>query len=139
MNNKNYVSIVIPKSLQLIETQYNAKVKVIRSNNALELSFNSLLKSKGIVHFFLCTYTPQQNFVVKRKHQHILYVARSLLFQSHVPLEYWGDCNLTAVYLINRTPSHFLGNKSPFRLITYKVPSYDHLKVLGVSVLSLLF
>lgn len=129
LTNKSYVSTVFPGFLQLIETQYSAKIKAIRSDNAPELFFTSLLKSKRIVHFFSCVYTPQQNSVVERKHQYIINVARSLLFQSNVPLEYWRDCTLTAIYLINRTPYPLLDNRSPYELLTSKIPSYDHLKV----------
>lgn len=131
LKDKSSVTTVFPAFLTLIENQYNASVKAIRSDNAPELSFRSLLLSKGIIHYFSCAYTPQQNSVVERKHQHILNVARALLFQSNVPIEYWGDCIQTAVYLINRTPTPLLQNKTPFELLTGKRPSYNHLKVFG--------
>lgn len=123
LENKNHVSSIFPDFIQLIETQYQKKIKAIRSDNAPELAFTSLLKTKGIIHYFSCTYTPQQNSVVERKHQHILNVARSLLFQSNIPLSYWEDCILTAIYLINKTPSPLLQNKSPFKLKTSYVQS----------------
>ena len=90
--NKSSISHVFPEFLQYVKTQYSSSIKAIRSDNAPELAFSSLLKSHGIVHFFSCPYTPQQNSVVGRKHQHILNVARALLFQYNVHLLYWGEC-----------------------------------------------
>lgn len=88
MKDKGSVSHVFPEFLQYAKTQYSASIKAIRSDNAPELAFTSLLQTHGTVHFFSSPYTPQQNSVVERKHQHILNVARALLFQSNVPLHY---------------------------------------------------
>ncbi|CAA7044669.1 unnamed protein product, partial [Microthlaspi erraticum] len=68
----------------MVETQYKAVVKGVRSDNAPELKFTSLFRQKGIISYHSCPETPEQNSVVERKHQHILNVARSLMFQAHI-------------------------------------------------------
>lgn len=53
------------------------------------------------------------------------------MFQSRVPEKYWGDCVLTAVFLINRLPTPLLQNKSPHEVLTFKKPDYARLRVFG--------
>jgi len=50
------------------------------------------LLSKGIIHQTSCVPTHQQNGVVERKHKHLLETSRANLFQSKLPIKFWGDC-----------------------------------------------
>lgn len=75
---------------------------------------SSFFASKGTIHQLICPYTPQQNGITERKHQHFLNVARALRFQSNISLQYWDDCVMTTAFLINRSASPLLNNQTPF-------------------------
>jgi len=71
--------------LKLIHTQFTKTVKIIRSDNDPEFNMTEFFHKNGIQHQTSCMETPQQYVVVERKHQSILNIARSLLFQSKLP------------------------------------------------------
>lgn len=132
MQHKSDVASILNQFFNTIHTQFSRKIKAIRSDNAPEFNLPSLYTSFGTIVQHSCVETPQQNARVERKHKHLLNVARSLLFQSHLPIQYWGDCILNASYLINRTPSSVLPNNiTPFQGLFQKPPSYAHLRVIG--------
>ena len=61
----------------------------------------------------------------------MLNVARVLRFQANLPIQFCGECILTAAYLINRTPTKLLEFKMPYEVLFGAKPIYDHLKVFG--------
>lgn len=119
MQSKFDIFRLLTQFFTMINTQFSLKVKVIRTDNALDFFKHecaSLFASLGVLHQSSCPFIPQQNGIVERKHHHILNLARSLHFQSSIPLHFWEDCVLTAVYLINRTPSPLISNKNHLKL-----------------------
>lgn len=115
-----------------VERQFAKRVKIMRSDNGTEFTcMKAYLNKEGILHQTSCVGTPQQNGRVERKHRHILNVARSLMFQGHIPLRFWGECVLTACHLINRTPTPLLQGKTPYELLFGKAPIMDDLRVFG--------
>ena len=132
MHHKSETQSLLTNFVQFVKTQFHTDVQTVRMDNGTEfIPLRIFLQNKGIELQTSCIYTPQQNGVVERKHRHILNVARSLMFQSNVPLEFWGECVLTAVYLINRIPTPLLSNKSPFEVLYNRPPSLTHLRVFG--------
>ncbi|KAL5839769.1 hypothetical protein ACOSQ4_012377 [Xanthoceras sorbifolium] len=132
MQHKSETQNILKFFIDFAQTQFHAYVKAVRVDNGSEfLSMKNFFRLHGIEYQRTCVYTPQQNGFVERKHHHSLTVARALLFQSYLPLHFWGECVLTAVYLINRLPSPLLSNKTPFEMLYSRPPSLDHLKVFG--------
>jgi len=62
-----------------------------------------------------------------------------MLFSINVKLMFWGhDVVLHAVYLINKRPSHALGNKTPYEMWHGHIPSMRHFKVFGPTSYALI-
>jgi len=110
----------------MVEYQFNKQVKIIRIDNGTKFTcMKNYFLENGIIFQASCTRAPQQNGRVERKHQHILNVARALRFQGCLPIDFWGECVLTAGYLINRTPSSVLNEKTLYRMPFDCDPTYD--------------
>ena len=80
-----------------------------------------------------CPHHPEQNGLVEWKHQHIVETGLTLLAHAHMPNTYWVDALNTAVYLINRLPTHVLNYLSPYEKLFQKSPTYDSLQVFGCA------
>lgn len=110
------------------ERKFGKSVKIIRSDNGTEfMCLTSYFQECDIIYQTSCVDTPQKNGRVERKHRHILNVARACLFQSHLPIKFWGESILTATYLINHTPTPILKGKSPYEVLFGTRPSYSML------------
>ena len=58
LKNKSDATFVIPKKFNMVFTQFNATIKVFRSDNALELYFTDFFQDKGVLHQFSCVERP---------------------------------------------------------------------------------
>ena len=115
----------------MIQTQFQTKIQVLKTDNAKEFYHSVLsdyLLKQGIVHLSSCVDTPQQNEIAERKNRHLLEVARSIMFATHVPKHFWGEAVLTAAYLINRMPSRVLKFLTPCQTV---LQSFPHTKFLS--------
>ncbi|KAK9923369.1 hypothetical protein M0R45_031791 [Rubus argutus] len=132
MRHKSEAQTLLRQFFNYVATQFNTKDQQFRSDNGAEfLSLQKFFLEQGVIFQRSSVYTPQQNGVVERKHRHILETARALRFQSHLPISFWGECVLTAVYNINRLPTLLLNKKTPFEVLYRKLPDYSRMRVFG--------
>ena len=111
---------------KMICTQFHTNIKVIRTNNAQEYFLKYFFYCSWYYSLALLFYNSTTKLSCREKTPtYILSMARALKFQSNVPLYPWGDCVLTVLHIINRLPSPILQNKSPFKKLYSKLPSYD--------------
>lgn len=77
----------------MIETQFQEKINVFRSDNGKEY-FNKILGSffqqEGIINHNSSIQTPKQNGARERNNRHLFEVARSPMFTTIVPKYLWG-------------------------------------------------
>jgi len=104
--------------------------KCIRSDQGLEFNLHQFYSLKGIEHHMYSVETPK-NGVVERKHQHILNITRTLIFQSNLPKLFWNLATFHAVFLLNRLPNKILHNKSPYDILYISSPDLTFIKVFG--------
>ncbi|KAH9625378.1 hypothetical protein KSS87_011449, partial [Heliosperma pusillum] len=134
IQSKDQVPYLIKNFLLHVETQFNAKIRIIRTDNGTEFvqgPCKDMFQQRGIIHQTSIVGRPQQNGRVERKHRHLVETARALRLQANLPLKFWGDCLLTATYLINKMPTPVLQWKTPFELLFHEQPKYDELRVIG--------
>lgn len=120
----------------LIEKQTGKKVKRLRTDNGLEFcssAFNDFCKNEGIVRHRTVRHTPQQNGVAERMNRTILERTRCMLMNANLSKDFWAEAVSTAAYLINRSPSSAINNKSPEEVWSGHSPNYSHLRIFGCT------
>ena len=105
----------------LIMTQYNAHVKIFRTDNGtkyLNRKFDEYLSSFRIIHQTTCPITSEQNGLAKRKKQASCRHYEKSMFAMNVPKYLWTEALMTTTYFINSMPSSVLEHKAPIECLT---------------------
>lgn len=68
---------------------------------------------------------------METKHNHLLEVARALIFQANLPKTLWSECMLAATHLINKLPTLVLNWRTPFEILHGRIPEYKNLRTVG--------
>jgi hypothetical protein len=118
----------------LVENQTEKRIKVLRIDNGREFcenEFEEFCKKCGIARKNTTPYTPPQNGVAERMNKTLMEKERCMLSGAGLGQEFWAEAVGTACYLVNRSPSSALDDKTPQEVLTGKKPSLTHLKVFG--------
>ncbi|GJW83362.1 putative ribonuclease H-like domain-containing protein [Tanacetum coccineum] len=78
--------------------------------------------------------TPQQNGVAERKNRTLIEAARTMLADSLLPNTFWAEAVSTACYVLNRVLVTKPHNKTPYELLTGKIPIISYIRPFGCHV-----
>ncbi|GJT81947.1 putative ribonuclease H-like domain-containing protein [Tanacetum coccineum] len=95
---------------------------------------NRTLWGKGNLEGLLVIQNPTQNGVAEKEKIGPIEAARTMLADSKLPTMFWTEAVSTACYVLNRVSITNPHNKTPYQLLSGKVPQIGHLKPFGCQV-----
>ena len=134
LGSKGEAADAIRRAQAAAEAECGRKLRVLRTDNGGEFTaaeFASYCADKGIQRHYSAPYSPQQNGVVERRNQTVVGMARALLKQRGMPAVFWGEAVVTAVYILNRSPTKALDGRTPYEAWHGRKPAVSHLRVFG--------
>ncbi|GJW94796.1 ribonuclease H-like domain-containing protein [Tanacetum coccineum] len=137
LRTKDETSAILKDFIRQIENQLNQKVKTIRSDNGIEFKNKYVIELcglKGIKREYSNARTPQQNGVAERKNRTLIEAARTMLADSFLPNTFWAEAVSTACYVLNRVLVTKPHNKTPYELLTGKIPIISYIRPFGCHV-----
>ncbi|GJV98029.1 putative ribonuclease H-like domain-containing protein [Tanacetum coccineum] len=137
LGTKDETFYILRDFITFVENQLTKKVKAIRCDNGTEFKNSNLIElcgSKGIKRDYSVARTPQQNRVAERKNITLIEATRTMLADSKLPTMFWTEAVSTACYVLNRVLVTRPHNKTPYELLSGKVPNISHLKPFGCHV-----
>ncbi|UYV66039.1 hypothetical protein LAZ67_3006262 [Cordylochernes scorpioides] len=117
-----------------VENELNLKIKDVRTDNGTEFTnhrFKNFLIKNGIHYQLSTTYSPQSNGVAERVNRTLIETARTLLFDSGLPMAFWAEAVATASYVKNCTPHRSIKLDTPMEKWKGRKPSFQHFRIFG--------
>ena len=139
LQNKSHATLVLKQFFVVVKTQFKSRITMIRYDNGtkfIQSTCLDLFSQKGVLHQRCIVKTPQQNGVVERKHRNLLEIASVGRFQARFPKNYWGECILPTMHIINKLPIANLSQRIPFEILHNKPPTCEDLGIMGCLCLS---
>ncbi|WVZ64455.1 hypothetical protein U9M48_013964 [Paspalum notatum var. saurae] len=116
------------------EMETGKKLRVLRIDRGGEFNseeFARYCAGEGMGRH-LTTPTPRNRMASSmRRNQTVVGMARSMLKAKGMPAAFWGEAVSTTVYILNRSPTKSLENKTPFEAWLGRKPDVAHLHTFG--------
>jgi transposase InsO family protein len=136
-----YKSDVFPMFKDFVakcEAHFNLKIVNLYCDNGrehLSNEYKDFCSQRGITYHLTVSHTPQQNGISERMNRTITERVRTMVIAADLNKAQWGEAVLTAVNLINISPTKALeANKTPYELWHNKKPKIQYLRVFGSTV-----
>jgi len=132
---KDEMAKVIINLEKSIENKFQKRVHTLKTNNRGEF-INQELKShchsRGISLMTSVPYSLELNGQAERQNRMHVEGARTMLRDSDLGKDLWGEALSTHVYICNRCPSSILpGNIMPYEKVFAQTPCINHLCIFG--------
>ena len=125
------------KQLQaLLEVESGERLGTLRTDRGGEFTARAFMEycaNQGIQRHLTAPYTPQQNGVVERRNQTVLGMARSMMKGMKVPGWLWGEAVSTAVFVLNRSPTHSVEGKTQYEVWYGSKPAVHFFRTFGCT------
>jgi hypothetical protein len=134
LGSKGEVADAIRRAQAAAEAECGRKLRVLHTDNGGEFTvveFTSYCVDEGVQRHYSAPYSSQQNDVIERSNQIVVGMAHTLLKQRGMPTVFWGEAVVTAVYIVSRSPTKTLNDRTPYEAWHGRKPAVSHLRVLG--------
>jgi hypothetical protein len=112
---------------------------VLRTNNDGEFTMAKFVfycAYEGVQCHYSAPYIPQQNDVIERCNQMVVGMAQALLKQRGMHAVFWGEAVVTAIYILNRSPTKTLNGRASYEAWHGRKTAVSHLQVFGCLAFS---
>ncbi|GFU63371.1 retrovirus-related Pol polyprotein from transposon TNT 1-94 [Trichonephila clavipes] len=133
LKNKYEVFDIFSQFKAKYENLTDKRIKKIRTDNGLEFvneQLDTYLANSGIFHEKTIPYNSESNGKAERANRVLLERARSLLYESKLPLKFWAEAINCSTQVSNVTPRKGK-EKIPLEIWTGNKPKLNYLKKFG--------
>ncbi|GBN74197.1 Retrovirus-related Pol polyprotein from transposon TNT 1-94 [Araneus ventricosus] len=133
LKNKNELLDIFSQFKAKYENLTDKRIKKLRTDNGLEFvneQLDTYLANSGIFHEKTIPYNSESNGKAERANRILLERARSLLYESELPLKFWAEAINFSTQVSNVTPRKGK-EKIPLETWIGKKPKLNYLKKFG--------